>query len=160
MNRLFRSCVQFSALAVVLLSVSALAQAQGISYRGAGVRVGVSADPDQVFIGGHFDLGEFVKNLRFQPTVQIGFGDNQTLFSANAGALWFFPVEGDWKPYAGGEVGFVWQSFDKKANDFDIALNAIGGVETGLKNNNRFLMELKVGLVADPTIQLLAGWTF
>jgi len=163
MNRLLRFGVRYCALfLLVAFALPALGHAQGITYKGAGPRIGISSDPDQVFIGGQFDLGEFTKNLRFQPTVELGFGDDVTLFAANAGALYFFPVKGEWKPYVGGEVGFVYQNFDKKnkANDTDIALNAVGGMEKGLKSGSRFLAELKVGLVADPKIQLLAGWTF
>ena len=162
MNRSLRCVVRLVAISLaVFLAGSSLAEAQGISFRGWGPRFGISSDPDQVVVGAHWDLGEFTKNLRFQPTVQLGYGDNQWLVSAAAGALYFFPVDGDWKPYAGGELGIVYQNFDgKKGNDTGIALNAVGGVETGLKKGRRFLMELKLGITEDPKIQVLVGWTF
>ena len=166
MTRSARSLVSSCAVSLFLFAlIPSPSQAQsqsetGISYRGWGPRVGVSTDPDQVFVGAHWDLGEFTERLRFRPNAQIGFGDDQILFSANAAALWYFSLKGNWSPYVGGELGIVYQDFDNKKNDTDIALNAVGGIETGLKNNRRFLLELKLGLAADPDVQLLAGWTF
>ena len=162
-----RTFSRFLTLILVVLATSASARAQGISYRGWGPRVGVSHEPDQVFIGVHLHLGEIVHKLRFQPNLEIGFGDDVTLIATNFGVLWFFPVSGEWKPYAGGELGLVFQDFDREPrpgrgddDDTDISFNAVAGIETLLKENRRFLVEIKLGLIEEPDLKVLVGWTF
>lgn len=156
-----RSRLWLAAALLVLLPGSATA---GISYRGWGPRAGVSVDPDQVVGGIHVDLGEIIRNLRFQPNVDLGVGDDAIFVGANLAALWFFPADGSWDPYAGGELGFLYQDVDvdrgEDDTDLDVTFNAVGGVETRLKSNNRFLIELKVGIVEDPDVKLMVGWTF
>ena len=146
---------------LITIAVPSLAAAEGLSYRGWGPRVGVTLNPDQLFGGVHFNLGEIAHNLRFQPNLEIGFGDDVTVIAGYFPALWMFKnVEGDWTPYAGGELGFVYQDFDDRDSDTDVALNAVGGFERMLQKNNRFFVELKLGLIEDPDAKILVGWTF
>jgi len=155
--------IRTSFLALVILGtlLSAPAQAEGLSFRGWGPRVGLSLNPDQVFGGVHFNLGEIARNLRFQPNLEIGFGDDVFLVGGYFPAMWMFKsVEGSWTPYAGGELGFTYRDFDSGGSDTDVALNAVGGGELLMKNNNRFFVEAKVGLIEDPDLKVLAGWTF
>jgi hypothetical protein len=84
--------------------------AQGTSkfgYRGWGVRAGLSNNPDQVYGGVHWDLGEFAKNVRFRPNVEVGFGDNVNLIMGNAEVHYVFSQVQVWKPYVGGSTGFL-----------------------------------------------------
>ena len=151
----------FLLASVVVAGLAVPARAEGLSFRGWGPRVGVSINPDQVFAGVHFNLGEIAHNLRFQPNLEIGYGDDELLIGGYFPALWMFKsVEGDWTPYAGGEIGFTYQDFDDGGSDTDVALNAVGGGELMMKNNNRFFLEAKVGLIENPDVKVLAGWTF
>jgi hypothetical protein len=62
---------------IALVASVASASAQG----GGGIRAGFSAAPDQFFIGGHDLTKPLWDRLRFQPTVEAGFGDDRTLLA-------------------------------------------------------------------------------
>ena len=137
-----------------------LASAEGLSYRGWGPRVGLSVDPDQVVAGVHIDLGQLVKKLRFQPNLDIGYGDDALFVGAYLGAYWFFDVDGHWDFYAGSDLGMIYEDIDYRDSDLDVAFNAVGGIETRMSNNSRLLIELKVGVIENPDFKLMVGWTF
>ena len=143
--------------------------ASGIRWEGWGVRAGLSANPDQVYGGVHFNLGEFAKNVRFRPTVEVGFGDDRTTFQALAEAHYIFSKVQVWKPYVGGGLGMTYVTRDddccgnhhEEGSDTEFALMGIGGMETKLKSGNAFFMELKVGLGdEDPDVKFGVGWSF
>jgi hypothetical protein len=160
------------ALAAVVVGTSALAS--DIGFNGWGPRVGVSSDPDQVVGGAHFDLGEFTRNLRFQPSVELGIGDDLMSFYGNAVTAYYFPVKGSVTPYAGAQLTAWLFDFDDEPgpndngfdDDFDdgfnaeIGLAALGGIETRFKSGTRFLAELQVELTHHPEIKVMVGWTF
>ena len=141
----------------------------GVGFRGWGPRVGVSSDPDQVLVGAQFDLGEFAKNVRWQPSFELGFGDDVTSLTGNFMVSYYFPVKAAVTPYAGAQVT-AWLFDDNGSqnnngnNDDDfnaeIGLYAVGGIETKLKHGNRFLAELQLGIGDVPDIRVLVGWTF
>ena len=64
--------------AVAVLVFAGTAQAQGF-----GVRAGASVDPDQFYGGVHFETRELVEHLRFRPNLEVGVGDDVTLFAIN-----------------------------------------------------------------------------
>jgi hypothetical protein len=143
----------------------------GVGFQGWGPRFGASSDADQVLVGAQFDLGEFIKNLRWQPSFELGFGDDKYSFYGNFMVSYYFPVKAAVTPYVGSQVT-VWL-FDQDGpdnngnnNDFDegfnaeVGLYAVGGIETKLKGENRFLAELQVGIGDVPDIRALVGWTF
>jgi opacity protein-like surface antigen len=158
----------FIVLLLALSSAPALAQGtQGIRFDGWGVRFGLSADPDQVYGGVHFNLGEFATNVRFRPTVEVGFGDDVILLQALAEVHYVFNQVQVWKPYVGGGLGLAYADVDDDDNDFDddsdteLSLAGIGGVETKLRSGNGFMLELKVGFEDnDPDVKFGVGWTF
>ena len=169
-----RSLLGMCALAAMLAAVPAAAAdaaaEPGVGFRGWGPRFGASADADQVLFGAQFDLGEFTKNLRWQPSVELGFGDDIASLYGNFMVSYYFPVKAAVTPYAGAQVT-VWL-FDEddpannKNNGYDdgfnaeIGLYAVGGIETKLKGGNRFLAELQVGIGDVPDVRVLVGWTF
>ena len=65
-------------------------------YQGWGVRAGLSNDVDQVVGGAQFNLGDVVTQLRFQPDVQLGLGDDVTTLYGTA-------------PGKAGIVSFTWE---------------------------------------------------
>ncbi len=136
----------------------------GIEWNGWGVRVGGTSDPDQLFGGVHFDLGHFAKDVRFRTSLELGSGDDVTLFQALAEAHYVFSKVQVWKPYVGGGVGWTWVDLDNvppgaKDSDSDLALMGIGGMETKLRSGTRFFMELKIGFGDDdPDLKLAVGW--
>ena len=118
-----RSLPAVPVILVLLLafsSVPALAQGTtGIRFDGWGVRFGLSADPDQVYGGVHFNLGEFAKDVRFRPTVEFGVGDDVCLLQALAEVHYVFSKVQVWKPYVGGGLGLAYADVDDDDNDFD-----------------------------------------
>lgn len=165
-----------TAALMVLSLVPALAPAADFGWQGWGPRVGISSDPDQVTGGVHIDLGEFAPGVRFQPSADIGFGDDVTTLTANAMVAYYFPVDAPVTPYAGGQVtaafydfdsdckGFGRKFFNRHADDCDteteIGPMAVGGIEMDLSGGNRFLAELAVGFSDLPEVKVTAGWTF
>lgn len=164
----------FPLLALVLLAClgapAYAQQAQGprIGWNGWGVRVGMSSEPDQVFGGVHFELGEFAKNVRFRPTVELGFGDDVTFLQAHAEVHYVFSKVQVWKPYVGGGAGFNYYKIDDDNlppqvddSDTEVGLMGVGGVETKLKSGVGFFFEGKIGLTDDdPDFKVGAGWTW
>ncbi len=139
----------------------------GIGWNGWGVQVGLSSSPDQFFGGVHFNLGEFARNVRFRPTLDLGVGDHVTLIQALAEAHYVFPKVQVWKPYVGGGAGLAYADFNSGAGRRSgdtvtkFSLAAVGGVETRLKSASTFYFEGKVGLGdADPDFKLGVGWTW
>jgi len=156
------------ALAVLMPADEALAQGtSGIGWKGWGVRVGASADPDQIYGGVHFNLGEFAKDVRFRPTVELGFGDDVTTLQALAEVHYVFSKVQVWTPYVGGGIGLAYVNVDDDDNgngddsDTEFALAGMGGVETKLKSGTGFFIEGKVGFGDnDPDFKLGVGWSF
>ena len=161
-------CV-IAATATVAPAAAAEVEA-GVGFRGWGPRVGASSDADQVLVGAQFDLGEFTTNLRWQPSVELGFGDDKFSLYGNFMVAYYFPVKAAVTPYAGAQVTvWLFDEDDPKNNKNDgfddgfnaeIGLYAVGGIETKLKGGNRFLAELQVGIGDVPDVRVLVGWTF
>ncbi len=141
------------------------AGAEGLGYRGWGVRGGVSVDPDQFFVGAHLDLGEFTKNLSFMPNATIGFGDDMTLVSINPDVSYHFPVPDLGSLYVGGLLDFQWWKIDVPEvlkpyvdeTDTDVGFHIQGGLEL---TSTPLLFELNVGIEDAPDLKAAVGYTF
>jgi hypothetical protein len=161
------------ALALVTLSsgiLTAQERNREFGYHGFGPRVGLSVNPDQVFIGAHIDLGEIARQIRLQPNAEIGFGDDITLIQVDGDFHYRFLEDWDvWNPYAGAGAGIAHWSFDydgpevegididTSSTEFQIHL--IGGVEKYI-SSGKFFVETKLGIVDEsPDWKFLAGWT-
>ena len=59
---------------------------------GPGLRAGLSANPDQFFFGGHYVTKPIWDQLRFQPTVEAGFGDDLTVVAFNVEFGYWMPI--------------------------------------------------------------------
>jgi hypothetical protein len=159
-----------SAVVVFLLSTilvafapgGAIAQNYGLEYRGWGLRGGFSSGPDQVFFGGHLDLGEFAPGWHFIPNADLGVGDHETLFSINPDVTYHFPVKDIGALYAGGLFAIQWWHLNDVPRYVDdteskIGLHAIGGL---ILDQAPVMFELNVGLLDAPDIKLGVGYTF
>ena len=154
-----------AALAVALSPALALAGPDtDVGFRGWGPRVGLSLNPDQVHFGAHLDYGQFANHVRFQPNLELGFGDGVKLFTANAEAAYRFSSTWDvWTPYLGGGIGVNIKSIDDgedNTSQTDLGVNLLGGLEKGLGNGDRFFVEAKVSLNDVPDAKIAIGWTF
>jgi hypothetical protein len=153
---------------VVLITTpdSSAQEATRTGFRGWGPRVGLSIDPDQFTFGAHIDFGNFAKRVRFQPNVEMGFGDNLTLFAVNGDVHFRFRENWNvWSPYAGGGLGINFWNWDDDIpghdnTDAELGVNVVGGIEKGISGGDRFFIEAKLGLVDAPDFRIEVGWTF
>jgi hypothetical protein len=159
-----------AAVAPVAAAEASSGGGAGVGFRGWGPRFGASADADQALVGAQFDLGEFIPNLRWQPSFELGFGDNKTSFYGNFMVSYYFPVKAAVTPYAGAQAT-IWlfdeddphhtnnDGFDDGFNA-EIGLYAVGGIETKFQGGTRFLAEIQAGVGDVPNVRMLVGWTF
>jgi hypothetical protein len=154
---------------VCVLCVAATTQADAVNrigFQGWGPRLGLTINPDQFHFGGHLDLGYFAEHIRFQPNLEIGFGDNVRLVAVNFEADYRFASRWDvWTPYLGGGLGiniYDWNSNHHAhgSSSTDLGVNMVGGIERGLSNGDRFFIEAKLGLADSPDFKATIGWTF
>jgi opacity protein-like surface antigen len=160
-----RTIMLAATLAAILGPALALASPDtDVGFRGWGPRIGLSLNPDQVHFGAHLDFGNFAKHVRFQPNLELGFGDDVKLFTANAEASYRFSSRWDvWSPYLGGGIGANVKSVDigkDSTSQTDLGVNLLGGVEKGLSNGDRFFIEGKFSLNDVPDAKITVGWTF
>jgi hypothetical protein len=151
--------------AALLLAACALpAAAQDIGFNTWGVRAGASDDPDQIVVGVQADFGEFIPNLRFQPNVELGLGDDTTILSLTAPVHYRFPIEGSLILYGGGGVtlGFIDRDEPRAGEEdsnFEISPMALGGVAWPVGQSE---VSLELNLIGGdfPNVKLMAGWMF
>ncbi len=139
----------------------AVAQMEEPQLKAYGVRIGASLDNDltQLLIGGQADLGRLATNLRFQPFLTLGVGDNALSLVVAGEAHYLFPVASDASvlPYAGGGIGLSYVNFDEpQDDDTQAVLTVVGGIDVprarwwGWFAEGRFL-------IADQSIFRLEG---
>jgi hypothetical protein len=138
-----------SVVLAVLLLITARADAQGVGFQG-----GVTVDPEQGFVGTHFETGELFQNFRFRPGVDGGFGGDFSLATLNIEFLYHIPIGRSWSLYqgAGPAVVFVRQN-DRTSTH--------GGsfVTFGFAHENGFFTDFKLGTGTAPTLKFGVGFT-
>ena len=138
---------------LALLVVSA----EPAAAQDAGVRGGISVDPDQFYFGGHLETSALVDRLHFRPNVEVGFGDDIMLIAANMEFVYKFPSRGGWGVYAGGGPALNIYTFDGvDDSQTEAGLNVLIGVE----QSRGLFFEFKVGAIDSPDFKFGVGWTF
>jgi hypothetical protein len=138
---------------LAVMAVSALPAAA----QDAGVRGGISVDPDQFYFGGHLETSPLVDRLHFRPNVEVGFGDDLMLIGANMEFVYKFPLQREWSVYAGGGPALNIYSFDDvDDSETEVGLNLLVGVET----ERGLFFEFKIGTFDSPDFKFGVGWTF
>lgn len=123
----------------------------------AGIRGGISVDPDQFYFGGHIETSALVDRLHFRPNVEVGFGDDIMLIAANMEFVYKFPSRGGWSLYAGGGPALNVYTFD----DVDDSATEAGlNVLIGVEQSRGLFFEFKVGAIDSPDFKFGVGWTF
>ncbi len=148
--------------ALCLLAAAPLAAEMG--FYGWGPRLGIGDDPDQVLVGVHQDFGEFVENLRFQPSLDVGFGDDHTVVAAMVPVHFRFPGRSPATPYLGGGLALFWIDRDRPRGRGDSEVEfsplLVGGVEWRAGATGDVLIELQVPGGDGHDVRLLVGWMF
>ncbi len=146
-----------------VLVAAALAPAKAHAQGGVGLRVGVSGDPDQVYVGAHVDVGPIEGSLWLRPNLELGFGDGVTLVAVNGElAYWLRPRRSPWRIYLGFGPAlniYSWSRDDppfRDDTDIEPGLNILVGVV----HRGSFFAEVKLGALDSPEVKFALGWTF
>ena len=155
--RIAHVSLKFLFVATLLLISTNTAMAQ---EGGAGVRAGISVDPDQFYFGGHVDVKEIVDRFWFRPNAEVGVGNGATLFALNGEFVYFLPVRNtEWRPYFGGGPAFVLTTVkanDNRNTNVGPGFNFVGGIQ----QQKGLLAEIKIGAIDSPNFKLGLGWTW
>ena len=151
-------------LLAALWLASLPAAAQDIAFRGWGVRAGVADDPDQIVLGAQFNFGELIQNLRFQPNVEVGFGDDANILSVTLPVHYLYAASRTLTLYGGGGLTVGLIDLDEDAggdgdSEFDISPMLAGGLEWPV-GRNPMSLELDVTGGDFPGAKLVVGWMF
>lgn len=137
-----------------LLVVASPAAAQN-----AGVRGGLSIDPDQFSVGAHLETSPLVDRLYFRPNVEAGFGNDLTLIGANMEFVYKFTTRRAWNFYAGAGPALNIFMFDTPGDndtETEAGFNILGGVEA----SKGLFFEFKVGAIDSPDFKFGVGYTW
>jgi hypothetical protein len=149
---------------VLVLACLVPALAQSAGENNMGVRVGVTDDPDQVVVGGQWDLGHLFEMFRFVPHAELGFGDDASVLAVTAPAVRRFPLDMSFVPYAGAGITAGVIDFDDDRGDgdteFEVGAKVLGGLEWDLERGRTVFVELNVGFGDLHDIELIGGITF
>lgn len=149
--RLSHSVSSFAGLVVLCAAFGLFASPA--SAQTFGVRVGVSADPDQFYFGGHFETAPVVDRLYFRPNVEIGVGNSVTLAAFNFEFAYKFPTRRPWGIYAGGGPALN-LIYTEQRDHAEGGFNILVGVE----HRNGFFAEIKAGALDSPDFKLGVGY--
>jgi hypothetical protein len=137
-------------LLALLLLGTGTARAQGIGFQG-----GVTVDPEQLFVGTHVETGEIVRNVRFRPGIDGGFGGDYSLATINIELLYQVSFgRSGWSLYQGGGPAVVLLRRDK-----DTSVHAGTFITFGFANENGFFTDFKLGGGNSPTLKFAVGYT-
>ena len=156
--------VLFRGALLALLPTAAFAQQPVLG--GIGPHVGFGVGPEQILLGGQAIIGEIAPSLTFDPGVDLGFGDNETVVSMNFDLHYHFAINNStWRPYAGAGVAVHFVQFDappgvRDDSDTDVGGDLILGAGAPTSSGNRIFAELKVGLSNTYDLRGLVGWNF
>jgi hypothetical protein len=151
---------RWPAVCVLAACFAVSSAAPAFAQSGPGIRGGFSANPDQFFIGGHYVSAPIWDQLRFQPNVEAGFGDDRTVVALNVEFAYWMSVSPDWHVYVGG--GPAMNLFSGNGNDHGDNDDLGPGltVLAGLRRRGGLFFEMKVGAFVSPDFKLTVGYTF
>ena len=140
-------------LGVVLFSSTpALAQ-------DAGIRGGISIDPDQFYFGGHLETSPLVDRLYFRPNVEVGIGDDLTLIAANMEFVYKFSRSRGLNLYAGAGPALNIFMVDGPG-DNDAETEAGFNILVGAETPKGLFFEFKIGAIDSPDFKFGVGYTW
>jgi hypothetical protein len=144
----------FAAVSLILLLCLSAGPASA-SAQTVGARVGVSADPEQFYFGGHVETPPVVDYLRFRPNVEVGLGNDVTVAGLNFELAYHFPDRRGWNLYAGGgpALNFIDTELDNRAEG---GFNLLGGIQ----HEDGLFAEVKVGAMESPRLKIGVGYVF
>jgi hypothetical protein len=145
---------------VVTIACSLAFSNSAFAQTRAGVKIGIQADPEQVYFGAHADVAEVVPDLWLRPNIEVGVGDNRTIVSLNGEFLYHFKIHAqEWRPYVGaGPAVVITSRSTPTGRDSDVGpgFNFLIGIE----KQRGMLAEIKIGAIDSPSFKFGLGWNF
>jgi hypothetical protein len=144
----------------------AAGHAAAVAVTGIGPRIGISSSPDQIVLGGQLTISDIAPDVSFVPSLEFGFGDNQTDVGFNFDLNYGFHLTGSpWRPYVGAGIGVNVQQVDRQPplrddSNTDTGGNLIIGAGVPTRSGSRFFTEARVGVGDIPSLKIMAGWNF
>ncbi len=147
-----RSIVPFLGLLLfAFVGAVPIASAQGVGFQG-----GFTVDPEQAYVGSHFESREITTGLHLRAGIDGGFSSGLTLASVSVDFLYKYPLGGAWKLYQGGGPSVHIARIGEPA-ETDVS-GSISGI-VGFAHDNGFFTEFKVGGGGGPTLKFTVGFT-
>jgi hypothetical protein len=135
----------------------------GAQQWNAGIRAGVSADPDQFFFGGHVESQPLMERLTFRPNAEIGVGDDVTTIALNVEFAYWLTNGQPWDVYVGAGPAVNIFSFDDDRPGRGDDDGDVGGgfnILVGVQHRQGLFTELKVGMIDSPNLKFAVGYVF
>ena len=152
-------CLSTGAVIGLFCLTAGSLQAQG----GTGLRVGLSIDPDQVYLGGHLETGPVVEKLRFRPNLEVGLGNDITLIGLNIEFVYWIPLESrEWKTYVGGgpAINVFLIDTGPPGSGSDSKVEPGFNILMALAHRDGFFTELKLGALDSPDLKFGIGYSW
>lgn len=153
-----RSAVVAVVVTLVCLPLPAIAQ------EAVGVRVGVSADPDQFLFGGHLETAPLLERLVFRPNAEIGVGNDLVVIGLNFEFVFKIDLDDQgWTPYlgAGPAINIIDRNDDgRRRGDDDTDVEGGFNILIGVEHEGGLFTELKVGALDSPDLKFIVGYAF
>lgn len=149
-----RQCVTRSVIGLTFL-LGLVCFSTPAAAQDAGIRGGISVDPDQFYVGGHLETPPLVDRLYFRPNLEVGFGDDLTLLAANMEFVYKFTASRAMNLYAGGGPALNIFMTDEDS-DTEAGFNVLVGMET----SKGLFFEFKIGAMDSPDLKFGVGYTW
>ena len=118
------------------------------------IKGGVTVDPEQAFVGTHFETGELYQNVRFRPGIDGAFGGDFSLATLNIEFLHHLEVGRSWSVYQGGGPAVVFMRQNNQTST-----HAGWFFTFGFAHENGFFTDFKLGTGRAPTLKFGVGFT-
>jgi hypothetical protein len=148
-DHFFRRFLIVFAVVTVLFAITPQVWAQGVGFQG-----GVTVDPEQAFIGTHFETGELFQNFRFRPGIDGSFGGDFSLATLNIEFLYHIQVGRSWSVYQGGGPAVIFVRQDDRTST-----HAGTFFTFGFAHENGFFTDFKIGTGSAQTLKFGVGFT-
>jgi hypothetical protein len=127
----------------------------------AGIRAGLSVDPDQVVFGAHLNLSPVSEHVYIVPSAEAGFGNDATTIAINGDVQYRFDRDGTVRPYAGGGLAIYYVNVDGGGSDTNVGVDILGGIFFGDANGHPLFVDVKAGLTDEvPDWKFMLGINF
>ena len=131
---------------LIILCFAPILEAQGFGYKTWGIHGGFGFEPDQVVVGAQIDMGEVVKQLKFEPGVDLGLGNDVTLLIFSGDFKYLF-VDKKVQPYVASALNVTYWSANEHS-DTEMGVNVGGGVYLPISSWKGYL-DGRLDLVSD-----------